>query len=583
MSRNVVNLKITEQGKDFIRGVCAAGGNGLLSGKRTTPLPYSSVSRSKVWQCNIKDPNSNDPNKLIQNSSELAEAIIFWYEKYAAEYNLDANILVAQAYIESNFIMWAYVANGSTASGISQFIMQTVYDVVVLNMRRRITARDQEDINKITNGLKNPSLLNSYRVNSENNGDARYNRPILHQNIIDNPDVMIRAQFKYMKHISSRCNNLASTSLFCYNRGASFADKTYSGAIEKAKRRGNDYHVEGVNYVLKIFICLADKTNKLNQKFGKSNGSRPKPDPINVGGTNENLFYFGYNNLFDENDVYKPNPNFQPFLANVKESEQYGFDISEFESDSVTQDLSTQTDIGYRFIFFPEKDYNRTPKTVNKTQIVLHHTVSGDNVAGDVGWWQTKGEKIATAFIVSRAGFIYQLFMTDYWAFHIGTSHSNNSLLQKNSIGIELSSWGGLLQADNGLWYPARTDGDTQKQVPNTRANPIPDNKIIFYPQYNDIGGYHGFKAFEKYTQEQINATKLIIETVAKKYRNIDLDYKGQDMWGIIENNQWKPDPRALDTEPGIWSHTLYRPDKSDVHPQPELIHMLQNLSRPLA
>jgi len=577
-NRNNINLKITEAGKQFIRGVCSTQGNKPLSGKYDKPLPFTTPSTptTKIWQCNIKDPNSNDPNKLIQNSSELAEAIIFWFEKYAAEYNLDANIMAAQAYVESGFVMWAYNQNISTASGINQFIMTTVYDVIVINQRRRITSRDQEDIDKITKGLRNPSQLVSYQTGSENNGDARYNRAILHQNVIDNPDVMIRAQFKYMKFISDRCSGLASTSLFAYNRGTSYAVKTYSKAIEKAKRKGNGYEKEGINYVLKTFIVLGDKTNKLNVKFG-GDAMRVKPNPVG-----NNLYYFGYDNLFDEKDVYQPNPNFNAFLANVAESQDSSYNINEFESDSVTQDLSRQTDIPYKFIFYPEKDYNKDPIIKNKIQIVLHHTVSGDNVAGDIGWWQKKGEKIATAFIVSRAGEIFQLFITDYSAFHIGVSHSNNFFLQRNSIGIELSNWGGLLQHTDGSWYPARTDGNTQKQVPNLRAGAIPNDKVILYPEYNNIGGYHGFRAFEKYTQAQINATKLIIETVAKKHTNIDLRYKGENMWGVIKNNKWEADERALSTEPGIWSHTSYRPDKSDAHPQPELIQMLQNLSKPM-
>jgi N-acetyl-anhydromuramyl-L-alanine amidase AmpD len=571
-NRNKINLKITEEGKKFIRGVCSKGDKGLLSGKLTKPLPFSSpaVPSSKIWECKIKDPNSDDPNKMIENGNELAEAIIFWYEKYAAQYNLDANILAAQAYVESNFRMWVYNESISTASGICQFIMTTVYDVIVVNQRRHITSRDREDIDKITKDLRNPNLLQSYQVGGENSGDARYNRPILHQNVIDNPDVMIRAQFKYMKFISSRCNNLASTSLFVYNRGISFASKTYSGAIQRATRRGGGYENEGINYVLKTFIVLGDRTNKLNAKFGTNIGVRPKPDS----------YYFGYDNLFDGIDVYKPNPNFDAFKANVAESEALGFEPSEFEADSVTKDLSDQTDRPYRFIFFPEKDFNRSPRIENKLQIVLHHTVSGDNVAGDINWWQQKGEKIATSFIISRAGEILQLFSTDYWAFHIGVSHVNNRFLQENSIGIELSSWGGLLQSD-GLWYPARIDGDTQKQIANTRVNPIPNNKVIIYTEYNQVGGYHGFTAFEKYTQEQIDSAKLVIETISKKHTNIDLTYKGADMWGVIENNQWKPDPRALGKEGGVWSHTSFRADKSDAHPQPELIQMLQSLSRP--
>jgi len=34
----------------------------------------------------------------------------------------------------------------------------------------------------------------------------------------------------------------------------------------------------------------------------------------------------------------------------------------------------------------------------------------------------------------------------------------------------------------------------------------------------------------------------------------------------------------ALSGKAGIWSHTSFRKDKSDIHPQPELIQMLKSL-----
>jgi hypothetical protein len=49
----------------------------------------------------------------------------------------------------------------------------------------------------------------------------------------------------------------------------------------------------------------------------------------------------------------------------------------------------------------------------------------------------------------------------------------------------------------------------------------------------------------------------------------IPLDYNA-DMWDVTNN--------ALDGKPGIWTHNSYRTDKSDCHPQPELIKMLQTL-----
>ena len=36
---------------------------------------------------------------------------------------------------------------------------------------------------------------------------------------------------------------------------------------------------------------------------------------------------------------------------------------------------------------------------------------------------------------------------------------------------------------------------------------------------------------------------------------------------------------KALKGYHGVWTHTSYRTDKSDCHPQPELIEMLKNIA----
>ena len=40
--------------------------------------------------------------------------------------------------------------------------------------------------------------------------------------------------------------------------------------------------------------------------------------------------------------------------------------------------------------------------------------------------------------------------------------------------------------------------------------------------------------------------------------------------------NDYNKSDEAKSGTPGVWSHTSFRPDKSDVHPQPELIQMLK-------
>ena len=63
-----------------------------------------------------------------------------------------------------------------------------------------------------------------------------------------------------MKHISTYCNALASSTLFRYNRGLMTLKTTssYSEVITMAKnpKFGGGYENEGINYVYRIFKLL---------------------------------------------------------------------------------------------------------------------------------------------------------------------------------------------------------------------------------------------------------------------------------------------------------------------------------------
>ena len=56
------------------------------------------------------------------------------------------------------------------------------------------------------------------------------NRPIYHQNAIDNPDIMIKAQCAYIKYIANKCNSLTSSTIMCYYQGE-YERKTYAETI----------------------------------------------------------------------------------------------------------------------------------------------------------------------------------------------------------------------------------------------------------------------------------------------------------------------------------------------------------------
>jgi len=280
--------KLTKLGENFIRSKCSGSGNSKLTGtaddKRgyknnpTAVLPYCSplTTTSKVW---LSNPSINGG---VTTNAELAEVLIRWYNEFAEEFEMDANIMAAQAYQESAFIVWNYAVN-SSASGISQFVDDAVYDIIMRNSRGGMNTADKEAISKNMIGYtfsagtppKNPFLVD-YNL-------GRQNRPILHQNIIDNPRIMIKAQFAYMKYISTRCDALASCTLFGYNRGPGFVkSSSYPAAIAAAKNMGDNYENEGINYVYRIF-------KNLYENFGYKELNITKEAAATFDGFNANL------------------------------------------------------------------------------------------------------------------------------------------------------------------------------------------------------------------------------------------------------------------------------------------------------
>lgn len=564
---------LTTEGKHFITEVCKGNGNSLLQGSKGV-LPYTNPAVNKTWVCDIKDPNNS--GKTITTNSQLGQALIFWFEKYANDFQLDANVIAAQAFAESSYIAWNYAGGGSTASGINQFTMTTIFWVIVENMGLPKTTHsdvmmDTKEIVEIIYELKNPYGKNSYAVGSTLPADAVFNRPILHQNVINNPGIMIKAQCYYMKTIANKSDSLTSTSLFCYSRGM-YMSTTYSRAIQKCDKDHTgklEYKDEGLKYVLKIFGILGDKNNYLSKTL---DNYKPK-----------NL-YFGYDESKGVNDPrnLRLMEKWTPYDANVDESTQYNVqDNFVKDKDVVIEELSNYKK--YKFIYYPENNYKR--EDTKKRQIVLHHTVSGEGAGGDVLWWEHEvarsGTEVATSFIVTRDGTILQLFSTKYWAWHLGiddalfkiygTSGIDNTILNSQSVGIEIDSWGGLINS-GGNWYPAGSP----------KSAMIPIKNVVEYKAPDYANGYHGYAAFEKYTDEQIASLRVLINAITFNQDNkISLDYMGDDMWGKYDSstNKWLADSRAYGANnSGIWTHTSFRPDKSDCHPQTELKNLLKTL-----
>lgn len=197
---------------------------------------------------------------------------------------------------------------------------------------------------------------------------------------------------------------------------------------------------------------------------------------------------------------------------------------------------------------FPESQFYKEEQL--KKQIVIHHTVSGPSAMRVFEVWASSPERVATAFVIGGDGQIHQGYNSKFWAHHLGLKKTNNTALNKASIAIEVCNWGGLTLKD-GKYYSAF----------NREVAP---NEVIDYGKK-----WRGYRYFHKYTVEQIESLRQLLVYLCDKYQ-ITKVYQ-EDMWDISKN--------ALSGKPGVYTHVSFREDKSDMHPQPELIAMLQHLT----
>lgn len=211
-----------------------------------------------------------------------------------------------------------------------------------------------------------------------------------------------------------------------------------------------------------------------------------------------------------------------------------------------------------QMVDFSQEQYY--PEETVKTQVCLHHTASGRGVDGDWRHWLSNTERVATCVIVGHDGVIHQLYSSKYWGHHLGVQQSsfdlhgikdsNNKRLNMTCIGIEIDSWGPLTLIDGE--FKSYTGAKVPKEEVQEYTSP-----------------FKGFHHYQKYTEAQILAVAQLLEYWHEVY-DIPLTYN---------ENMWKLSLEALRGKSGVWTHVSYREDKSDCHPQPELITMLKSLT----
>ncbi len=210
-------------------------------------------------------------------------------------------------------------------------------------------------------------------------------------------------------------------------------------------------------------------------------------------------------------------------------------------------------------------------KKTEKKTFVLHYSGGWDNARGMYNAWaKDKLGRVSTAYGIEDKGEIYRGFNAEFWAYAIYINSSRNQLpkrlqkfktkqqddfLNSQAIQVEVCNWGWLKEKENEFY--------------SYTGVKIPPEKVVYYKDENLFkNGYRGKHAFEKITESEIKVLEKLIFFHAIKDK-LRLTYN-HDMWDISE--------RAIRGAEGIWSHTSYRTDKLDIHPQQELVSMLMRV-----
>ena len=220
--------------------------------------------------------------------------------------------------------------------------------------------------------------------------------------------------------------------------------------------------------------------------------------------------------------------------------------------------------LNFNEINFPSNQY--VHKKNDKKTFILHYSSGWDNARGMFnGWAKDKLGRVCTPYGTEDTGKIYRAFdASDNYGYAIYVNSKDNHLpknlqqfktakydifLNSQAIQVEVCNWGWLRERNNKLYSWTGVE--------------VPGEKTVFYPNT-----YRGMHFFERITEKEIEALQILIMYHAIK-DNIRLTYN-HDMWDISE--------RAIRGAEGIWSHTSYRTDKLDIHPQPELVSMLMRV-----
>ena len=215
-------------------------------------------------------------------------------------------------------------------------------------------------------------------------------------------------------------------------------------------------------------------------------------------------------------------------------------------------------------------------EVVTKKTIYIHHTAGGHRPDWTIAGWNadksSSGGKlqVATAFVLgglsttdkdaSWDGVICKCFPEEKWAHHLGTKASNNVILNKESIAIEICNYGPITKSTDGKFY-----NYVNKQVPAEMVVEL-------------AKPFQAYKFYHKYSDKQIVSLKELLLDLSARFK-IDLKSGLQPL--LLQNkgnDAFLLNKDAQAGKPGLWTHTNVRKDKFDCVPQDNLIAMIKSL-----
>ena len=217
----------------------------------------------------------------------------------------------------------------------------------------------------------------------------------------------------------------------------------------------------------------------------------------------------------------------------------------------------------------------------------LHHTAGWENPYNTISAWarDTRGA-IGTEFVlggpkitdgnIAFDGELVQAFPTGGYGWHLGTG---NNVMHRNSVGIEVCNFGYLTLGGYWKWNATakknewiKLKADRLYTYVGTEVNPA-SNQVVTLAK-----AFRGHRTWHRYSDTQIEVIKEWLLFIANR-DGIDIRkglpelirQNGADAFDFFN-------PKYVETNKGLWSHTNVRKDKVDMFPQQELIDMLLSL-----